>query len=335
MIILNKFGRLTPPGTRDYLFEECAAAKAIERSVTAVFEAKGYQEVMTPGIEYYDMFTQAGSGIPQEQLYKLVGTGGRILVLRPDTTLPIARMVGARLKDAEMPIRLFYTQNVFRVSPLMCGSMDEIIQSGIELIGQSGAGADLEVISTAVQALGSLHIENFRIELGHAGFFKALVSELNVDDQAREQIRLSIESKNFALLGQLLDDVEESRGVRAIRGLPRLFGGREVFAQAAKLCGGNKKAEKSLNYLEDTYNKLVETGFEGSISVDLGLVHRNDYYTGLVFRGYIEGSGVTVLSGGRYDRLLSEFGVDLPATGFAIENSALIPLMLEKALKDV
>ena len=180
----------------------------------------------------------------------------------------------------------------------------------------------------AVDALQALDVEDFRIELGHAGFYKALAARLPVDEMVREDIRLLIESKNYAGLGALLDTLEDNEAVRAIRKLPRLFGGREVFVDAAALCEGDPRAMEPLNYLESIYADLEALGLDGKVSLDLGLVHRNDYYTGVVFRGYVEGAGQTAVSGGRYDRLLEEFGVPMPATGFGVDNDQLARVLL-------
>lgn len=324
--------RTTPAGMRDLLFEECAAANTVERTVTGVFEKNGYQQVMTPGIEYYDVFERRLSGIPCEQLYKLVDREGEILVLRPDSTLPIARMVGSRLKENDGVLRLYYNQSVFRVSPAMSGRLNEVRQAGIELIGSAGIDADIEVITTAVEALRGLGLEGFRIELGHAGFFKALVAGVTDDPELRENIRLCVEAKNYSLLSDLIDNLPGEEQA-ALRALPRLFGGEEVFKKAKALIKGNAEANEALAYLKEVYDILSGRDAAGFLSIDLGLVQRNDYYTGLVFGGYIEGSGLRILSGGRYDGLLGHFGESRPATGFAIETSALIPVILSEEKK--
>lgn len=327
-MISRKYSRNTPEGTRDMLFEECLARRKVASVLRELFESHGYAEVMTPGLEYYEMFAGEMAGIPQESLYKMTDGHGRLLVMRPDSTMPIARLAATRLKDAPLPLRLYYAQTVYRATPSMSGRSDEIMQSGIELLGAAGKRADLEVITMAVDALRALEVEDFRIELGHAGFYKALAARLPADDEVREEIRLLIESKNYAGLGALLDTLEDTEAVRALRRLPRLFGGREVFADAAALCEGDPDTLEPLRYLEGIYTDLETLGLNGKVSIDLGLVHRTDYYTGVVFRGYVEGAGRTAVSGGRYDRLLGEFGSPMPATGFGVDNDQLAGVLL-------
>ncbi len=129
-----------------------------------------------------------------------------------------------------------------------------------------------------------------------------------------------------------MSELPENDAARVLRDLPRLFGGREVLEKAAALC--EKEEELApLRYLDELYCKLSQIGLEDKISIDLGLVHRNNYYTGVVFRGFVEGSGLTVLSGGRYDKLIGEFGRNLPAIGFGVEIDALAAVALNGELK--
>lgn len=260
-------------------------------------------------------------------MYKLTDHKGRLLVLRPDSTLPIARMTATRLQNEKRPLRLYYTQTVYRNNPSLMGRSDEVMQTGIELLGASGKRADLEVIVTAVEAL-SRCVPDFRMELGHAGFFRSLASQLPISDETREDIRLSIESKNYSALDTILDRLEQTPAVLAIRRLPRLFGGGEVLQQAADLCSGEDTV-KTLGYLKDLYLALREIGLGEKLIIDLGLVQRNDYYSDIIFSGYVEGSGDAVLTGGRYDHLLEAFGAPMPAVGFGINVDAITKLMLE------
>lgn len=326
---MKRYSKVTPEGTRDLLFEECSARKKVETALSDLFKKLGYQRVITPTIEFFDVFDRESAGMRAETLYKLTDRRGRLLVLRPDNTMPIARLVATRLKDMPMPVRLYYSQNVFRVHPGMSGRSDEIYQSGIELIGASGIRADLEVITTAVEALNRCGAPDFCLEISHAGIFHAIVSRLHVDAETREDLTQLIESKNYAALNDILDKIGDSPETRAIRRLPRLFGGVEVLDEAKELIH-SEEASAALNYLRQLYHRLSSLESGAKVRIDLGQVHRSNYYTGVVFRGYIEGSGITVLSGGRYDGLTEEFDVPLPATGFGVEVDALAKAMLQR-----
>ncbi|WMJ23637.1 ATP phosphoribosyltransferase regulatory subunit [Paludicola sp. MB14-C6] len=313
---------ITPEGTKDYLFEEAMVRNNIEHKLRQLYEHHGFYEVVTPSLEFLDVFQVEGHSIPLEYMYKLTDHKGRLMVLRPDSTMPIARLMATRLKGAKLPLRLYYNQAVHFTTRSMSGRSDEIMQAGIELIGQSSLKADLEVISTAIQSFVQCNQHTFRIEIGHIGIFNTLMNSLHIPEEIKEEIRLLIESKNYPALNDLLDKLGNQYEVSVIKQLPRLFGGKEVFKKAASLINDNATIE-ILNYLETIYDNLLELNLQDKITVDLGIVNRADYYTGVVFKGYIEGHGEEVLSGGRYDSLLSKFGEDMGAIGFAINIDAV------------
>lgn len=328
---MKKNNRITPEGTKDYLFEECIIRRQIEARLSDVFESHCFHEVVTPGIEFYDVFDPDYSGIPQEVMFKLTDRRGRLMVMRPDNTLPIARLTATRLQNLSKPIRLYYTQPIYRNNPGLTGRSDESIQMGIELLGANGLRSDLETVTAAVEALSKC-IPGFRLELGHAGFFHALAKQLPVSDDVREDIRSAIESKNYAALSSILGELDDCPEVRALRELPRLFGGEEVFENASEFCSGDLK--ETLDYLHGIYKSLSGFGLGDRLIVDLGLVQRNDYYTGIVFSAYVEECGDAVLLGGRYDHLLEHFGPPMPAVGFGVNVDAISRALLKRGGKN-
>lgn len=325
---MKRYSKITPEGTNDLLFEECQARRYVEKTLADVFAAHGFHEVVTPGLEFYDVFNPSVSGIGQEVMYKMTDHHGRIVVMRPDSTMPIGRLTATRLQNQPRPIRLFYTQPIYRSNPGLTGRSDETVQTGIELLGAQGKRADLEVIATAVEALEKC-VPDFRLELGHAGFFRAVAAQLPVSDDVREDLRRVIEAKDYAALNRILDGLENTPSVQAMRRLPRLFGGEEVFDEAASLCSDPASA-KPIAYLHQLYQSLSLTGLGQRMIVDLGLVQRNDYYTNIVFSAYVQEFGDAVLLGGRYDTLLDYFGLPMPAVGFAVNVDALAKIMLRR-----
>lgn len=323
---MNRYDLITPEGTSDLLFEDCAMRRSLEEKLSGIFKSKGYCEIVTPGLEFFDVFNLNSRYFPQESMYKLSDNKGRLLVVRPDSTMPIARVAATRLRDAKLPLRLYYRQNVYRNKPVMRGRSDEIHQMGIELIGSDSKRADLEVISSAIEVLASFENEDFRFELGDIGFFRELVSKLDADNAAKEEIRSLIEVKNYPALNDLLDSIGDNEITNALKQLPRLFGGEEVFDKAAELYN-DEKIKSVISELRGLYNSLIELGFGGKITIDLGIVNKLDYYTGVVMKGYLQGYGDAVLSGGRYNKLLAEFGYDVPATGFAVNVDAAAKVM--------
>ena len=320
---MGRFRSVIPDGACDLLFRDCEARRAVESGIVSTFRMRGYSEVVTPSLEFYDVFSGNSPAIKDEMMYKLIDGRGRILVLRPDNTTPIARIASTRLKGFVPPLRLYYNQNVFRISPYMSGRYDEVAQCGVELIGVGGAKADIEVILTAVSSLKSVLGNDFRFEIGHVGFYKAIIDGLPFADEEKEEIRNLIASKSYASLSAILKPYTPGNAAcRTLTELPRLFGGSEVLDRAQAVAPNQASAE-TVEYLRSLYATLCGMGLEDNMMIDLGLVQQIDYYTGVVFRGYMHGPGEPVLSGGRYDRLFSGFGPDTPATGFAVNADAI------------
>ncbi len=317
----------TPEGTRDLLFSECEARRRVRGALAELFQGRGYAEVITPEVEYYDLFIQSGNPIPQEALLKIEDRSGRIMVMRPDCTTPIARVAATRLRTSPLPQRLYYDQTVFRDRGAHRGERREIAQCGVELIGAVGEEADVEMVSMAVESLRCCGLKSFHIELGHAGFYRALAGRMNMTAGEMEGVRAAIEGKNFALLNDLLEPYRGRPAWAALRRLPYLFGGPEVLDEAEKLAGESA----CITYLRRLYDRLSAAGYGAYIRFDLGLVHQLDYYTGMVFRGYVEGAGAPVLSGGRYDNLMERFGRKAEATGFAVDADAVVSCLGQKA----
>lgn len=318
----------TPEGTRDRLFSECQERRQVQNRLTRLFRQRGFLEVSTPDTEFYDLFAQSGSAIPQERMVKVADPSGMFCVMRPDSTTPIARVAATKLRSLPLPQRLYYDQTVYRSNPAHNGGSREIPQCGVELIGAAGMKADLEIIVMAIDALRSCGVPGFHVELGHAGFFRDLAARLAVEDEVVEEMRALIEGKNFAALNAFLAPHRGNPACTALERLSRLFGGAEVLSEAEKLAGKTD----AVDYLRSLYDELSAAGYGQYVRFDLGMVHQIDYYTGVVFRGYVEGAGDAVLSGGRYDSLVGVFGRDAQATGFAVDVDAVASTLPETAL---
>ena len=209
---MKQYAKVTPEGSRDLLFEECDDRRRVENALTGLYEANGYRKVITPTLEFFDVFNSGDAGLDADEMYKLTDNRGRTTVLRPDNTLPIARLVATRLSEDAFPVRLYYNQSVFVRTKELAGRTDEVAQSGIELIGDGSMAADIQVITLACRAMQST-VPGFKIELGHAGYFGAVLRNLNVKPAVKAEICHLIEQKNFAALGDLLDTLEDCRAV--------------------------------------------------------------------------------------------------------------------------
>ena len=328
---MKRYDLLTPEGTRDLLFDECVALRKVEGKLINIFLSHSYTEVVTPGLEFFDVFSAKSRYFAQESMYKLTDAKGRLMVLRPDSTMPIARLVGTRLREETFPLKLFYNQTIYRANPKNSGRDDEFSQCGIEIIGGDVAHADMEALSIAIEVMESLETNDYRFEIGDSSFFTILSAKLDLSEDELSDIRTYMLSKNYPELKAYLKRFGDNSYAKALAELPSLFGGSEVFDRAeAILPDDNTKFV--LNKLKTLYSNLCALGVQDKITVDLGLVSKNEnYYTGVVFMGYAEGYGMPVLTGGRYDKLIRDFGVDVPATGFAVNLNAAANTVMKNA----
>lgn len=318
-----------PDGMRDMIYAENKAEKSLGEKITALYEKRGYGCVVTPALEYYDVFNFDSQTIPEENMFKLTDKSGRLVVMRPDNTTPMARIAATRLKNAPRPLKLYYNQNVFRISKDYSGKRSEFAQTGIEIIGGDSLKADIEAVVTALRTLREVSAfyggnVNYKLELGHAHFCKSLLDAANLSDEARELVTKYIGAKNSSSLEVMgADNKLDTEFMEKIRQIPRLYGTKSVISKARTLCEGIENATLALDYLENIYDILDENGFSENISIDLSTVNDMDYYTGVVFRGYIDYTGEAVLGGGRYDNLMSNFGTSEGATGFGVNLSVV------------
>lgn len=318
---------LIPEGTRDLILKDCNLKKKLQKDIEEIFEKWGYDEIVTPTIEFYQTFNSGFQKLKEEDVYKFFDAKGRILVLRPDMTIPIARVVATKFKEVEAPIRLRYCADVFRVHQSLGGKKNEYTDCGIELIGLDAEKSDLEILVTALETMQLLKNTNSKLEIGNINFFNSAVKDLDLDDEEKQELAELIDRKASKELEDFLNkyDIDENYK-EFLKELPWLFGGREAIDRA-KGFAINSELMENIKYLEVLADDLAELGYGDQISFDLGMVPRLDYYTGIIFKGYADGAGATILSGGRYDHLMSTFGKDMPAIGFSVNLDMMMNAM--------
>jgi len=315
---MKRWNIYTPDGMQDILFDRCYVKRDLENKLRKLFLVSGYREVETPTVEFYDVFLGDQELIPQESMFKFTDQQGRILVLKPDMTIPVARIAATKIKDNIWPVKCFYIGNTFSYNELGGGKQKEFTQAGVEMLGVKSPEADAEVIALAVQALQLSGLEEFQIDIGQVDFFRGLMEESGLSPAETEEIRELIERKDFVGVEHLVNSHAIPYEIKDIvLNLPGYFGSKELIEELERrnITG---KALKALEYLKEVLDILDDWGYGKYVSVDLGMVQSMNYYTGIVFRGFTYDVGFPVLSGGRYDNLISKFGKDCPATGFSL-----------------
>ncbi len=318
-----------PSGMQDTLPGECARKRQLEGQLRRLFTLEGYQEIETPILEYYGALDDRTWGYRPEDVWKTFDSAGRILAVRPDSTIPAARMAAGRLADAPLPLRLCYLQSATKTLTDAASLLCEETQCGVELMGESSPEADAEVIALAVKCLECAGLRDFQIELGQAQFVAGFLQEAGLNAEQSAILRGMIERKNVLDMQRYLAElaVPADMAARLMR-LPMLFGGAEILDEAEALAR-HPLCLAAVANLRQVLAMLDEYGCGRCMTIDLGMAHQADYYSGTIFRGLVGELGQPLLSGGRYDGLPAHFGRALPATGFAL-SMKLLMIALER-----
>ncbi len=315
---MDKWKIYTPEGVQDILFEDCFAKRNIEQKIRNLFRECGYYEVETPTLEFYDVFASDNNQIPNETMFKMFDQQGRILVLRPDLTVPVARITATKYKNMTFPLRYSYIGNTFRYNELGGGKQKEFTQAGVEVIGVSTPEAEAEVIATAINSLKCAGLDNFQIDIGQIDFFRGIMEETGLSEKEIEKVRDLIDKKDNIGLENLVGTHEIREDLKQlILSLPGLFGPTDVIERVEKI-GISGKTQKAIDNLKKVLEILDDYGFTKYVSVDLGMIQSLNYYTGIIFRGFTYGVGFPILTGGSYNNLVGQFGKNCPATGYSI-----------------
>jgi len=316
-----------PIGVKDYLPHAVAKMRKVERQALDCMSRWGYEQIVTPTMEFYDTVGVASSTSDQK-LFKLLNNRGTPLVLRSDMTAPIARVVSSLLKEAPFPLRLSYHANVFRAIEEEAGRDAEFYQTGVELVGDPSAEADAEVVALAIASLKAAGVERFKIAIGHVGFLNGLFEEeLSGQPEAQEALKACLLGRDYVGYRERIRSLSLAEPVqRELEGILRLRGGQEICDQAMQL-SEDATAKSAIRHLCEIWDVLKAYGVCDHVLIDLTMIGDFSYYTGMTFEGYAADLGFPVVSGGRYDNLLTQFGRPAPATGFAIKTTRVLELL--------
>lgn len=308
----------TPEGVRDLYNSECRNKRIVEQNIHEMLELYHFRDIETPSFEYFDIFNKERGTIASKEMFKFFDKEGNTLVLRPDFTPSIARCAAKYFKEEELPIRLCYMGNTFINTSSYQGKLKEVTQVGAELINDRSVDADAEMIALTIECLQKAGLKEFQLEIGHADFFNGILEEANMNEEESMELKNLIESKNLFGVEELikrknLNPVLEELVLK----IPELFGGRENL-EFAKERVHNERSKKALKRLFQLSDILKIYGLEKYVSFDLGMLSKYNYYTGIIYRGYTYGTGDVIVTGGRYDNLVGQFGKEAPAIGFAI-----------------
>ena len=314
---------------RYYIGAEARLRRMVEDVAMSVFEGWNYEEVITPSVDYYDLFEQGMGPREAQRGFRFTDNDGRLLALRPDVTSSVARMAATLLSERPRPLRFCYAAPVFRQQTQSHAEWRrENTQLGCELIGVGGTPADLEVLRLAAEILSRLELDSrYCITINNVEIFNGIAAEMDLEAPAREELRRLIDTREAAELQNFLR--KHARQEREFLQPIQLTGKRDVI-ESARRAITNERSVAALDSLEGLWTEIESLGLQDAFEIDLGDVSSLDYYTGLSLKVFVHGAGASVGRGGRYDGLTGSFGRAEPAVGFVLNLDALTEVLARR-----
>jgi ATP phosphoribosyltransferase regulatory subunit len=314
-----------PKGVADFLPEKADKIGYIEGKISRVFELWGFRRIITPLLEYQDVLALGMGDDLKERTFRFDDRQtGRLLAVPPDITPQVARVVATRMQGYPLPHRLYYNGRVLRHTEIQSGRSREVFQAGVELIGLDSPEADAEMVAMAVEAMQGLGLGDFKVDLGQVEFFRGIMAAAGLSVRGEKTLQQAIAKKDSTAVRETLGTEAVADTVKEeIAALPRLFGGREILVEAARVVG-NDRSKRALDNIAQVLDILDIYGVSKYLTIDLGEIRGLNYHTGLTFEGFVGGLGEPVCGGGRYDDLTANYGFPAPATGFAFNILALL-----------
>ena len=308
----------TPEGVRDIYGEDCEKRAKVQQDIHSIMKLYGFKDIQTPTFEFFDIFNRERGTVKSAEMFKFFDQYNNTLVLRPDMTPSIARCVAKYYEKEDMQIRLCYTGSTFTRLSGYQGKLSEVTQLGAEMMNDASSDADGEMIAMTIECLQKSGLKEFKVDIGHADIFRGLIEETDLTEEEIEKLKTYLNNKNiFAVEDMLENRSMPSECKNLLVKMPDLFGGIETITYVKELTT-NQRALDALDRLEKIYQILASSGLENHITFDLGMLSHYEYYTGVIFKAYTYGTGDAIVTGGRYDDLVEQFGKKTPAIGFAL-----------------
>ena len=304
----------------------------IQGKIISVIMNHGCKIIETPSFEDYDVYQHFFPQLRQ-QMVKTIDTDGRVLVLRPDVTLPIVETAAREFPRSNQLLKFGYVSTVFREYYGRSTYGKDFLQGGIEILGDSSPECDGEVIVTAAEILKAVGVENIRIDIGTAAYTQALFDGLPLSEEQKATLKGYMAERNLVACKSYIASMPISSDARkALEALPVLFGPYAQTLSKARDYSINSGMLNALSRLERVYDYILYAGYADKVQLDFGFASRLGYYTDTVFKVYVDGALYDIIDGGRYDQLSSRFGVDRPACGFGMNINLLYEYMSDAGL---
>lgn len=274
-------------------------------SLRALYHKCGYSRFKMSKFEPYDLYMKNKEFLVSDGVITFTDTDGTLMALKPDVTLSIVKNFREKNNCVQ---KVCYDENVYRIAGAG-RSYREIMQSGLECLGDIGLYEIGEVLCLAAKSLAAIS-DDFVLDISHMGIVFQILSQMQLDrDEAADVLHLLNEKNSDALVGMLGSERAEK-----LLSLLTLSGPFEQVKDALR----ELTDPETYDRIRTVFQILDHAGFGEKITLDLSIIADENYYNDFVFRGYVEGIPSAVLAGGQYDKLMEKMGKRAGGVGFAV-----------------
>lgn len=283
-----------------------SGAERVSYVLRSLYEKYGYAQYKMSKFEEYDLYVRNKSFLLSDHIITFTDIDGKLMALKPDVTLSIVKSVGEKPQGTK---KVYYNEHVYRV-PKGAFSFKEIMQTGLECIGEIDSYSICEVLTLAAKSLEVIS-PDFVLDVSDLGIISSIVESMGLDRKTKEKLLMAVGEKNVGAIESVCNEC----GVdgKMLASLVSMKGDAAEMLEILKDSTCFEEAQSFASIIS-----VLKERFGGRVRIDFSVVDDMRYYNGIVFKGFIKGIPSSVLSGGRYDGLMSRMGKSGGAIGFAV-----------------
>jgi len=324
----------TVRGMRDFLPKDAEKIRYVERVARELAHLYGYEEVITPVVEHYNLLAAKSGEEIRERMYAFTDMGGRRVALRPEFTASIARLIATKMRNTPKPIKLFCTGSLYRYDEPQYGRFREFWQANYELMGSSEPEADMEILTLTNDLIGRLGLRRYWFKIGHMGILRGILNQEGVAEGQQNLIMQLLDKKRWDEALTFARESNVSQNCVAI--LKKILETKgkdisQVLKTAKRIVADYDDAVAAVENLREILELTAESNVKFETLVEAGFARGLEYYTGMIFELYVPEIEIALGGGGRYDKLIELFsGEPTPAVGVAPGIDRLVLAMDEQ-----
>ncbi len=330
-------------GMRDFLPKDFALRQQILATIQKTYENFGFMRIETPAVENIELLTSKQGGDNEKLIFKILKRGEKLenasdeqlcdLGLRYDLTVPLARFYANNVGQLPAVFKSIQMDNVWRADRPQRGRYRQFVQCDIDVIGEQSNLAEIELITATMQTLDNLGFDNVTVRLSDRRLLNALVARCGFEDEQKSAVFIALDKLDKIGVTGVIQEVEtiaQGKGVEFVNLINRINSASDPLEQCARELGDYLPVEVKRN-LEEILYVTGDLVTNGRVVFDVTLVRGMGYYTGTIYELSVDGLGISVGGGGRYDKMIGRMtGNDVPACGFSIGFERIALLISER-----